>query len=120
VFTFTVTVTPHPVSVRAVMTLALRSEVRTNDSISASLRTSAGAAISDPRVVLRLYGLWSDQSNTAPVPHVLATASPKQGSARFAFRLPADLRGTVVKLQVKGGGGSYPSLKSPMLTVTVS
>ena len=111
-FSFTVTVNHHAVSQPVVVTLARRAEVRTSDAITATVRTDTGAAIGDPALVLKLYGTWKESLSEAPTRHLLATASPKKGSARLAFRLPADLRGTTVELQVKGGGGSYSSVKS--------
>ena len=120
VFSFTVTVTHHTVSQAAVVTLARRAEVQTSDAITVTVRTPAGAAISDPGLVLKLYGTWKNSLSEASTPHLLASASPKKGSARLAFRLPPELRGTTVKLQVKGGGGSYSSVKSAVLRVTVA
>ena len=50
---------------------------------------------------LKLVGTWGGGT------HVLATAAPKNGEARFAYHLPAAAKGRIV-LQVKGAATSAP------------
>jgi hypothetical protein len=93
-FAFAVTVT-HGVAPQAVVALARTATVPSSGAITATVRSS-GTPVTDAGLVLRLYGTWKGTS------HLLGTASPKGGTARFAFHLPAGLSGTPIQLRVTG------------------
>jgi hypothetical protein len=69
--------------------------------------TAGGSPVTSPSTALKLDGTWGGAT------HVLSTASPKDGSARFAYHLPAGAKGKIV-LRVSGAATSAP------VTVAVS
>jgi hypothetical protein len=100
-FTFVVSVVHHALA-KPTVTLPALTHIAPSGTITASV-TSGGAVVTNPALTLKLY----DGS------HLLATAAPKNGKARFTYRLPAETKGSVV-LHVGGGATSAP------VTVTVS
>jgi hypothetical protein len=104
-FAITATVTRGAAPVKTAVTLP--AQLPASGSFAVTVTGPAGVAISDPRLVLRLYGTWGGTS------HLLGSASPSAGTARFTVRLPAALKGTRIGLQVMGGGSGYASVKSP-------
>ena len=93
-FAFAVTVT-HGVAPQAVVSLAKTPTLPSSGAITATVQAS-GSPVTDAGLVLKLYGTWKGTS------HLLGTASPQGGTARFAFHLPAGLTGTAVQLRVTG------------------
>jgi hypothetical protein len=104
---------------KAVVTLQKVSKLAPGGSLTATVRTAAGAPISDPSLTLELYGSWKDAGSAAASSHLLAKASPKNGSVRFTFHLPAKLSGTAVQLHVTGAGSGY-QVSSAAETVSIS
>ena len=87
--------------------------------LTAAVRAPYSGAIHDPKLALKLYGTWRDGASGAAMPHLLATGSPKFGTVRFRYRLPAELSGKTVQLTIGGGGGDYQPVSSPAVTVSV-
>jgi hypothetical protein len=100
-FTFQVAVAHHAVAKIAV-SLPTLTHIAASGSITAKV-TAGGSPVTNPGMALKLYA----------GSHLIGTAAPKNGSARFAYRLPAGTTGTIV-LRVRGAASSAP------LTVTVS
>ncbi len=119
-FSFRVTVTHSTGGLGAVVTLPPLRQIADAGAVAANVRTSSGASITDPQLVLRLYGSWKETPSALAKAHLLATASPKDGSARFEFHLPAGLNGVTVELHVAGTGSGYRPVSSAVLKVTVS
>jgi hypothetical protein len=119
-FDFVVTVTHNAAGAIAAVSLPAIAHVASAGVLAATVRASDGAPLTDPKLVLRLFGTWQDTPSGPATAHLLATASPKGGSARFAFQLPKKLSGSAVQLHVTGGGTGYRSVSSAVLRVTVT
>jgi hypothetical protein len=104
-FTFVVSVTHHA-EAKTTVALPALTHIAAGGTITAKV-TAGGSPVTSPSTTLKLDGTWGGGT------HVLATASPKNGSARFAYRLPATAKGKIV-LRVTGAATSAP------VTVTVS
>jgi hypothetical protein len=94
-FTFVVSVVHHALA-RPTVTLPALTHVAPSGTITASV-TAGGAPVTNAGLTLKLYA----------GSHLVATAAPKNGKARFAYRLPAGTKGSVV-LRVEGGATSAP------------
>ena len=103
-FGITVTVVHGAAPVKTDVTLP--AQVAASGSVAVTVKGPAGVAITDPKLVLKLYGTWAGAS------HLLGSASPSAGTARFTVSLPGVLKGTRIGLQVTGGGNGYASVKS--------
>jgi len=119
-FTFVAAVSAGTASQAASVLLPSISRLPKSGSLTASVRTSGGSAITDSGLVLKLYGTWKDAPSAQASAHLLATAAPAHGLARFSYTLPASLGGTTVQLRVAGTGSGYRPLSSPVLSVTVA
>jgi hypothetical protein len=119
-FDFVVTVTHNAASLVASVVLPALTHVAATGAVTVTVRTSDGAPITDPKLVLRLLGTWKDTPTGSPTAHLLATASPKAGTARFVIHLPKTLGGSTVQLHVTGGGAGYRPISSAVLKVPVS
>jgi hypothetical protein len=117
-FVFTVTVEHSAAKARVLAVLDPVARLPLAGVVTAAVRAPNKAPIHDPNLVLKLYGTWKDASGR-PGEHLLGTSTAKLGAARFAYRLPSSLRGTVVRLRVGGGGGDYQPATSRTLVVTV-
>jgi hypothetical protein len=104
-FTFVVSVTHHAVP-KTTVTLPALTQIGSSGTITAKV-TAGGSPVTGAETELKLEGTWGGGA------HVLASASPKNGSARFAYHLPAAAKGKIV-LRVTGAATSAP------VTVTVS
>jgi hypothetical protein len=104
-FTFVVSVTHHAVAKTSVALPAL-THIAVSGTITAKV-TAGGSPVTSSGTMLKLDGAWGGAT------HVLAVAAPKNGSARFAYHLPAGAKGKIV-LRVTGAATSAP------VTVTVS
>jgi hypothetical protein len=93
--------------------LGARSSVSTSGSLVVSANLADGTAISDASLKISLLGIWSRKG------HVLGTATPTNGSARIAFRVPTALRGRIIRLQAKAAGSSYVTTRSRAITARV-
>jgi hypothetical protein len=89
--------------------VTLPAKVPASGPVAVTVKGPGGLAITDPKLVLKLYGMWGGAS------HLLGSASPSAGSARFSVRLPANLKGTKIGLQVTGSGTGYIPVKSATL-----
>ncbi len=118
-FSFVAAVSAGAASQVASVLLPSISRLPRSGSLTASVRSSGGSAITDPGLVLKLYGTWKDTPSAAASAHLLATAAPDRGLARFSYTLPASLSGTKVQLRVAGIGSGYRPVSSPLLSVTV-
>ncbi len=113
-FDFTVSVVHNPSGNTATVKLPKLGHIAPSGAIKASVRTSDGTPITDPKLVLELLGTWGGSS------HLLARASPSKGSASFAFHVPASLKGTAVQLQVTSPASDYRPVSSAVLKVAIS
>ncbi len=125
-FAFTVTVTPGAVASgagaqQALAVLPAITHLPTSGALAVNVHTSSGTSISDAHLVLELYGTWKNSGAASATAHLLATASPRNGSARFSFHLPASLKGTTIKLRVVASASSgYQAVSSAVATVAVT
>lgn len=95
-FNFSVEV--HPA---AVLFASSKIRTATRGSLTAYVRTPDGTSITDPTLVVTLYGSWK---NAKPVPatwHVLAKGTPSEGRVIFHFALPAAHAHASVRLRLK-------------------
>ncbi len=104
-FSFVVSVVHHAVA-RTTVTFPALTHIAAHGTITAKV-TAGDSPVTSPSTKLKLDGTWGGGT------HVLATASPKNGSAHFAYHLPAGTKGQIV-LRVTGAATSAP------VTVTVS
>ncbi len=112
-FSFTVAVTHNSSGATAVVALPKLGRLAPSSVVTASVRTSSGAAITDPKLSLTLYGTWNGTR------HVVARATPAGGSARFAVHVPAALKGTAIELQVTAPASDYKPVSSATLQVRI-
>jgi hypothetical protein len=84
----------------------LPATVPASGPVAVTVKGPGGLAVTDPKLVLKLYGTWGGAS------HLIGSASPTAGTARFTVHLPADLKGTKIGLQVTGGGTGYTPVKT--------
>ena len=106
-FAFAVSVT-HGVAPHAVVALVKTSTVRASGAIIATVQAN-GSPVTDATLVLKLYGTWKGAA------HLLGSATPKSGAARFTFHIPAGMSGTTIRLRVTG-----QNVTSRPLTVKVA
>ena len=116
---FTTTVAHSAVKQKVVATLDHVARIPLSGVVTATVRAPYSGAIHDPNLALKLYGTWRDGTAGAATSQLLATSSPKQGTVRFRYRLPAALSGKTVQLTIGGGGGDYQPVSSPAVTVAV-
>jgi hypothetical protein len=119
-FDFIVAVTHNAASEVASVSLPALTHLAAAGSVTASVRGAGGAPITDSKLVLRLFGTWQDAPSGPATAHLLATASPKGGSAQFVFHLPKKLSGSTVGLHVTGGGSGYRPVSSAVVKATIS
>lgn len=106
-FNFSVEV--HPA---AVLFASSKIRTATKGSLTAYVRTPDGTSITDPSLVVTLYGSWK---NAKPVPatwHVLARGTPSGGKVIFHFALPAAHAHTSVRLRLKSDSAASVSSAS--------
>lgn len=110
-FSFVVDATPGSPQ-KIVARLAAVAELAPHGSLSATLETAAGSAVTLSGAELKLYGSWKSGGSSAASQHLLATATSSHGSARFSYSLPASVaKGTAIELSVSG---SQVSAGSPV------
>lgn len=93
--------------------LAALASVSRTGIVSLAVRAPDGTAITNAGLKLRLEGFWAKRW------HVLATGTPKGGKASFRLRLAPALRGTTIKLRVRGTGTSFLSVTSQTRAVRI-
>jgi hypothetical protein len=113
-FSFKVSVVHDASGNTATVKLPKLSHVAPSGVITASVRMSDGTPITDSKLVLELHGTWDGAS------HLLARAAASEGSAKFAFRLPASLKGTAVQIQVTAPAGDYKPVSTAVLKVLIA
>ncbi|HEX4520414.1 MAG TPA: hypothetical protein VH063_12610 [Gaiellaceae bacterium] len=112
-FDFTVSVTHEPSGNAATVKLPKLTHLAPSGVLTAMAHTSDGTPITDSKLVLELHGTWGGAD------HLLAKASPSKGSARFAFHVPASLKGTTVALRVTAPATDYKPVSSAALRVRI-
>lgn len=112
-FNFTISVTHNPSGNTASIKLPKLTHIAAGGVLTATAHTSDGTPITDSKLVLELHGTWGGVS------HLLAKASPSKGSARFAFHVPASLKGTMVRLQVTAPATDYKPVASAAVNVRI-
>jgi hypothetical protein len=123
-FSFEVAVshTTATVTAAAAVTVALPSltHLPVSGAITATVRTAQGTAVSDPSLVLKLFGSWRSGSG-APAAHLLDAAPAKHGTARFTYHLDSALAGKTIVLHVAAAtAAGFKAAASAALTAKVS
>jgi hypothetical protein len=112
-FNFMVSVVHDPSGTTATVKLPKLSHIAPTGVIKATVRTSDGTPITDPKLVLELHGTWGGSS------HLLAKASATKGLAKFACHVPPSLKGSAVQLQVTAPTSDYKPVSSAVLRVAI-
>jgi hypothetical protein len=105
---------------KALLYVPRLTELPQKGTLKVFARDAAGAPISDQALTLKLVGTWRDAAYVPASPHVLARGSPKSGAVVFAYRVPAELRGKRIRLQVDAAGKSYAAISTPSQIVRVT
>lgn len=82
-------------------------------TVKASVRTPDGKPITNSALKLRLFGKWSGKQ------HLLASATPRTGQAKFRLRLPNSARQQQLRLWVVGQGKGWQAARSSSRSVRV-
>jgi hypothetical protein len=111
---FEVSVVPDPSGNTATVKLPKLTHMAASGVLKATVRMPNGTPITDSKLVLELHGVWDGAS------HLLAKAPASKGSAKFAFHVPASLKGSAVRLQVTAPATDYKPVSSAILKVTIA
>ena len=119
-FDFTFTIKHGSGAVKATVALSHVSQLSAAGTVTATVHAADGSPITNPQLVLKLYGTWKDTPSGPAKAHLLATASPMDGSVKFVVHLPKTVSGSSVQLHVSGSGAGYEPVSSRVLKVSIS
>lgn len=105
---------------KALVFLPPFSRISSGGKFTAVVRTPDGSPISDPSLILRLYGVWKDASFVPASRHLIGTAAAVRGLAQFTVRVPARLRGSTIQLRVTGHGNGWQPVANSSATAVIA
>ena len=89
-----------------VLVLPHSASLKASGTFTVSVRTPEGRPVTSRRLIVDLYGLWTDSYATL-THHVLGSAEAIKGKASFKYTLPVSLLGQTISLQATASGQGY-------------
>lgn len=86
-------------------------DLKASGTLTVSVRTPEGRPVTSRRLIVDLYGLWTDNYATQ-THHVLGSAEAISGKASFKYTLPVSLLGQTISLQATASGQGYNPVSS--------